>query len=250
MEDQDFAQVSDAGGLGIAYTFGKFDGIFGLAFSSISVGFRTTVFENAIRQNQVDQPIFSFYLGQENGQPGELIFGGYDSSKFTGSLNYVKLDEATYWQIRMDSVRAGSYEKMASGDDMTAIIDSGTSFITGPEAEVEKLAKAVGATTNLMGEYTINCDKINDIPDIVFVIEEIEYTIPGPKTVIEAQGTCLFAFLATYVPAPGPQWILGDVFMREYYTVFNYHDKTIGFAKAVREVDHDHSLGIEANFGD
>jgi hypothetical protein len=32
---------------------------------------------------------------------------------------------------------------------------------------------------------------------------------------------------------PGPQWILGDVFMREYYTVFNYLDQTVQFAKAV-----------------
>lgn len=38
--------------------------------------------------------------------------------------------------------------------------------------------------------------------------------------------------LVTEIPAPGPQWILGDVFMRQYYTVFNYHDKTVGFAKA------------------
>jgi hypothetical protein len=43
--------------------------------------------------------------------------------------------------------------------------------------------------------------------------------------------------MATYVPPPGPQWILGDVFMREYYTVFNYHDKTVGFAKAVNDDD-------------
>jgi hypothetical protein len=235
VENQDFAQVSDASGLGLAYSLGKFDGIFGLAFSSISVGFRTTVFENAIRQNQVDQPIFAFYLGRENGQPGELTFGGYDSSKFEGALNYIKVDAATYWQISMDSVHAGVYEKSASGNDMTAIVDSGTSFITGPRAEVDKLAKAAGARANIMGEYTIDCDKIGDIPDIVFVIGGTEYAIPGSKTVIQAQGTCLFAFMATYVPSPGPQWILGDVFMREYYTVFNYHDKSIGFAKAVKD---------------
>ena len=235
VENQDFAQVSDAGGLGTTYSLGKFDGVFGLAFSSISVGFRTTVFENAIRQNLVNQPIFAFYLGQESGLPGELTFGGYDSSKFEGQLNYVKLDEVTYWQITMDSIQVGSYQKVPSGNDMTAIVDSGTSFISGPKEEIDKIARAAGATANIMGEYTIDCDMIDNIPDIAIVIGGIEYTIPGSKTVIQAQGVCLFAFLARYSPSVAPQWILGDVFMREYYTVFNYHDKTIGFAKAVKD---------------
>ena len=239
VENQDFAQVSDAGGLGTTYSLGKFDGILGLAFSSISVGFRTTVFENAIRQNLVDQPIFAFYLGKEDGQPGELTFGGYDSSKFEGELNYVKLDEISYWQITMDSIRTGDYRKLPSGNDMTAIVDSGTSFIPGPRTEVDRIAKAAGATSNILGEYTIDCDKVNDIPDIEITIGGIEYTIPGNKTVIEAQGVCLFAFLARYSPPGAPQWILGDVFMREYYTVFNYHDKTIGFAKAVKDDTYD-----------
>jgi hypothetical protein len=35
-------------------------------------------------------------------------------------------------------------------------------------------------------------------------------------------------------PKPGPQWILGDVFMRKYVTIFNYLDETIGFAKAIK----------------
>jgi len=227
---QRFGEIEDAGGLGIAYSLGKFDGILGMGFTSISIDSAPTVFENAIKQNKIDQPVFAFYLG-DNG-PGELTFGGYDSSKFEGDLNYVHLDAATYWQITLDKVAAGSYEKEASDAKITAIVDSGTSLITGPKAEVGKLATAVGAKPNIMGEYTIDCATIDQIPDVVFTIGGIEYKIPGNKTVIQAQGTCLFAFMGIDFPSPGPQWILGDVFMREYYTVFNYNDQSIGFAKA------------------
>lgn len=226
----EFAEVSDAGGLGMAYSIGKFDGILGMGFTSISVGGVPTIFEEAIRQNKVDQPIFAFYLGDN--ADGELTFGGYDSSKFEGELEYVKLESATYWEIALDSVEAGSYKKDSADGKITGIVDSGTSLITGPRAEITKLAQAVGATANIVGEYTIDCAKVPDLPDVVFTIGGTEYSIPGEKTIIQAQNTCLFAFMALDIPAPGPQWILGDVFMREYYTVFNYHDQTIGFAKA------------------
>lgn len=231
IDAQRLAEVTDAGGLGLAYSLGKFDGILGMGFTSISVGGAPTVFENAVKQNKVDQPIFAFYLG-DNG-PGELTFGGYDASKFVGELNYVKLDAATYWQITLDSIKSGSYHKEAESK-ITAIVDSGTSLITGPKAEISKLAVAVGATPNIIGEYTIDCSKLDQVPDVVFTIGGIDYSIPGPKTVIQAQGTCLFAFMGMDFPSPGPQWILGDVFMREYYTVFNYVDKSIGFAPAMK----------------
>jgi len=230
INDVGFAEVTDAGGLGLAYSIGKFDGILGMGFTSISVGGVPTIFEEAMKQNKVDQPIFAFYLGDN--EPGELTFGGYDSSKFEGDLKYVKLEAATYWEIAMDSIQAGDYKKDSADGKITGIVDSGTSLITGPKAEISKIAKAVGATANIVGEYTIDCAKVPDLPDVVFSIGGTEYSVPGPKTVIQAGNTCLFAFMALDIPAPGPQWILGDVFMREYYTVFNYHDQTIGFAKA------------------
>lgn len=231
--DQRFGEIQDAGGLGMAYSFGKFDGILGMGFTSISIDNAPTVFENAIQQHAVDQPIFSFYLG-DNG-PGELTFGGYDPAKFTGDLTYVKLMSATYWEIALDKVAGGTYESQGNDDGtpITAIVDSGTSLITGPKADIRKLASAVGAKPNIMGEYTVDCDKLDDMPDITFTIDNKEYVIPGKKAIIQAQGTCLFAFMGMDFPKPGPQWILGDVFMRQYYTVFNYLDQTIGFAKAV-----------------
>lgn len=229
VKSQRFAEVQDAGGLGMAYMLGKFDGIMGLGFTSISIDKTPTVFENAINQDLLDQPVFSFYLGDN--KPGELTFGGYDPSKFEGDLTYVKLSAATYWQIEMDKVTAG--DGYSSDGPASAIVDSGTSLMTGPKAEVSKLAMAVGATPNIMGEYTIDCSKLNGMPDIVFTIDGNDYTIPGKSAIIQAQGTCLFAFMGMDFPAGGPQWILGDVFMRQYYTVFNYAEEKIGFAPAI-----------------
>lgn len=229
IDSQRFAEIQDAGGLGLGYSLGKFDGILGLAFTSISIDGTITVFENAIQQNKVDQPVFSFYLGDN--ESGELVFGGYDASKFEGDdITYVDLLSATYWEVALDGASCGDYN--SAGQNATAIIDSGTSLITGPKLEIQKLAQSVGARRNMAGEYMIDCDKVPDIPDVVFTIDGEDYTIPGPKTVIESGGTCIFGFMGLNFPG-GPDWILGDVFMREYYTVFDYVGEKIGFAKAV-----------------
>jgi Eukaryotic aspartyl protease len=186
----------------MAYSFGKFDGILGLGFSSISIDGATTVFENAIAQNVLDQPIFAFYLG-DNG-PGELTFGGYDPTKFEGDeLTYVKLIAATYWEIALDSVSSGSYHAKPNpdGKPITAIVDSGTSLVTGPRAEIAKLAKSIGAKANIVGEYTVDCETIDELPDVVFRIDGNDYAVPGKETIIQAQGTCLFAFMGMDFPA-------------------------------------------------
>lgn len=72
---QKFAEVNDAGGLGMGYVMGKFDGILGLGFEGLALGGATTVFKNAIDQGVVSQPMFAFDLG--NQKDGELTFGGY-----------------------------------------------------------------------------------------------------------------------------------------------------------------------------
>ena len=73
--NQKFAEVSDAGGLGVGYVMGQFDGILGLGFEGLALGGATTVFKNAIDQGKVPQQMFAFKLG-DNAE-GELTFGGY-----------------------------------------------------------------------------------------------------------------------------------------------------------------------------
>jgi hypothetical protein len=151
------------------------------------------------------------------------------------TLTYVKLTKATYWQINLDAIDAGTFHKDDDDTDekaISAIVDSGTSLITGPKRDIAQIAHAVGAKANIMGEYTIDCETLDDMPDIIFTIDGKKYTIPGKAAVIQSQSICLFAFMGMDFPPPGPKWILGDVFMRQYYTVFNYVDQTIGFAPA------------------
>jgi hypothetical protein len=228
IESQKFAVIHDAGGMGIAYAFGMFDGILGLGFDSISVGGVETVFHNAIDQGKVEKPMFAFYLGDN--RDGELTFGGYDESKYTGEIQWVPLSDETYWRINFEGVNIGGKPFSGPAD---AIVDSGTSLITGPSTDIRGIALRIGAKPTLMGQYTLDCDTLDSIPDISWTIDGNEYVVPGKQLVLQSAGMCIFAMMGMDFPSPGPKWILGDVFMRQYYTIFDYDGARVGFAEAI-----------------
>jgi len=227
---QTFAEINNTKGLGLAYKLGKFDGILGLAFPSISVNHIPTVFENMVNQKLVDQPVIGFYLTSSSGEDGEMVFGGIDKTKFTGELQYAPLTSETYWETKLDSFTINGQSVSTT---TKAILDTGTSLLAGPSADVKKIASSVGAKPFFLNpkEYTIDCSKIDTLPDIVVTLGGHKFTLTGKDYVINAGTTCLFAMTGIDVPAPnGPLWILGDIFLRKYYTVFDWGNKQLGFA--------------------
>jgi len=219
-----FAEVSKVsfGPLNLAFAAGKFDGLLGLGFNSISQYNVPTPLETMVAQKLVDEPVFAFYLQSDASEQGELVFGGVDKSHFTGELVNVPLTSETYWEVSMDKATFGSDVIVSSSTK--AIIDSGTSLLGGPVEQVKALAAKAGATAILGGkEYIVDCKKLSSMPALTVTLGGKAFTLEASDYTINSGGQCLFAFMGIDVPAPhGPLWILGDVFMKKYYCVFDW----------------------------
>lgn len=234
VKNQEFAEVTDAKGLGIAYILGKFDGILGLAFPQLSVNKVPTPFSNIINQGLAENSVFSFYLGTSDGDKGELVIGGTDPAHFKGPINWVPLKSATYWEITLEGIYIHKETATIPFVNQKCIVDSGTSIIAGPFAQVELIALKLGAKNFLKGEYIISCNTTG-LPDLNFRISGKTYSLSPEEYVINSGKVCILGLMAINVPAPnGPLWILGDLFMRKYYTVFDVENQQVGFALANR----------------
>ncbi|OQR74805.1 lysosomal aspartic protease-like [Tropilaelaps mercedesae] len=232
--NQTFAEILKESGLG--FIAAKFDGILGMAYPEISVLGVLPVFDEMVRQNTVEQAIFSFYLTRDINHPNgsELVIGGVDPKHFKGEISYFPVSQKGYWQFKIDKVTA-SYKVGLCLNGCQAIADTGTSLIAGPTPDIMKLNEAIGAAPFLNGEYMVNCDNLPKMPNITFTLGGKDFTLRPEEYVLKmSQGElpiCLSGFIGLDVPR-GPLWILGDIFIGKYLTIFDRRNNRVGFAEA------------------
>lgn len=137
IKDQDFAEATNEPGL--AFAFGRFDGILGLGFDTISVNKIVPPFYNMLNQKSLDEPVFAFYLGDSNkeGDDSEATFGGIDKSHYTGELVKIPLRRKAYWEVDFDAIAFG--DNVAELENTGVILDTGTSLIALPSTLAELL---------------------------------------------------------------------------------------------------------------
>lgn len=210
------------------------DGIFGLGFEPTSDG-RTTFVNNLKLQGQITDRVFSFYLG---GYPDsynpQFTLNGYDSRLIDPSdaLVYCDVIDNTYWGVQMKSIKIGQDAYILS-QNLEAIIDSGTSFICVNQQAFQFLFDYLNIYVeclNVDGYITCLEQDQTLYPNISINLCGNELVL-SPEDYLYQSGDY---FIVSFEAYDMGYVILGNIFMRKFYTVFNMEKNQIGFAKAIR----------------
>jgi cathepsin D len=230
--------------IGEVFEQGKFDGILGLSFPALSAADYTPVFDNIINQHLLTKNAFSFYYSKLPADTSAIVFGAPNPDMYTGDITYVEVAKKYYWELQLKDIRVGDKALNACPDGPCKIVvDTGTSLLTGPSEHINSLLQVINIDES--------CNDFSALPPLTYILTDSrgdhEFTLEPDFYVLRSDDGedsssprfCKPGFMALDVPDPrGPLYILGDLFMRKFYTVFNRDNNMIGFATS----KHDASL--------
>lgn len=226
-------------------------GLMGLAFAGLAATKSTPFWQSLSNSGQLASSEFAFQLTRERGNPnpvttagygGLFTLGGTNTSLFTGSiefLNIVNSASPTYWLLSMAAITVQGKSVPLTSAILSAI-DTGTTLIGGPTATVQAIWAAVGGQPmpQTPGFFQYPCKTSINIS-----ISFGGQTWPiDPRDMnfapVDPQGRqCVGAIfdlsLGTNIVNGGgnPDWVIGDTFLKNVYSVFRNNPPSVGFAQ-------------------
>eukprot|EP01084_Bolivina_argentea_P242514 406800_1 len=217
------------------------DGIVGLGFRGLSMITRPTFLELLWEQYPDMPKLFSVFLSNnpyDEENASRLQIGGCDvnivgdnaSWHYTPLASYSYIENG-YWSVKLTSISAmvgnEQYFVPISDGSCLAIVDTGTSGIGVPKDLFEEVLYSITSGMSCKGIRCIGVGpddfptiNIGIYPDNVFPLRGDDYVMCLPF------GICVVKLQ----PSIDGYWILGDVFLQAYYTLFDYGNLRLGFA--------------------
>lgn len=215
-----------------------FDGLMGLAKSSLSTQQTPTPIEALASAGLVSDPIVSYKLARfANDNDGEITFGGLDSSKFVANtlVTLPNVNTLGFWEASLDSV---SVNGMDLGlNDRTTILDTGTTVMILPEADALAVHKTIpGAQSDGQGGFTVPCNTKAVVAltygGQLFTIDTQDLATQ-PVNPNDSNGDCVSGITAGDFSDNQKQWLVGDTFLKNAYFSTDVAKNTVSLAKLV-----------------
>ncbi|KAG8721838.1 hypothetical protein FRC08_009639 [Ceratobasidium sp. 394] len=216
-------------------------GLMGLGWSTIAASGATPMWETLARGTQWTEPVMSFFLtrfidvdGAKAQEPGgEFMMGGTNTNFYTGDIDYVNIpnNQESYWLIPLTGLSVNGANVLSGS--VNAAIDTGTTLVGGPPDSVAaifaQIPNSQPGTGDLQGYYLYPC---STSVTITMTFSSRTWTInPADFLLMRASNSlCVGAFFALSLSGSAPQWIVGDTFLKNVYSVYRFNPPSVGFA--------------------
>ncbi|KAL3425734.1 eukaryotic aspartyl protease [Phlyctema vagabunda] len=236
---------------GIGYTSSSYEGILGIGYpiNEVQVGRVGKPAYNNLPAQMVEEGLiqsnaYSLWLNDLDSSTGNILFGGVDTAKYSGSLESlpVQREDGNFYEflITLTGVSMGS-TTIASNQAQAVLLDSGSSLTYLPDAMVEAIYEEVSAQYDSGdGAAYVPCSLASNTSTIDFTFSTPTISVPMNELVIEVgsssgsqltftDGTpaCLFGI----APAGSSTSVLGDTFIRSAYLVYDLANNEISIAQ-------------------
>jgi len=207
----------------------QFDGILGMALDQLSSQGAVTPFSNLVKQGVVQQPLFGFFLGREkDNTQGQLTLGGVDNSLFKGSISFNKLvNNQGFWEIAMDDASVDG--KPLGFQQKTAIIDTGTTLLIAPPNDAAAIHAKIPGSKQSGDNFVVPCDT-KAVVSLTFGGQEFKISDKDLARIPTGQNNECVSGIAGGVIGGPDQWLVGDTFLKNVYSVFDVQKLAVGFA--------------------
>ncbi|PWO01062.1 acid protease [Tilletiopsis washingtonensis] len=189
------------------------NGISGFGFPSIAQFKADPVWVTLYKQGKLGSKAqFAFGLSRTKAR---LDLGGVDKASYSGSLVYSKVDSSSgFWQT----------PGTLNGKAINAIIDTGTTVVVGPPADVLQICLAAGGTPIVTPSGTsvqVLCGYTPLYrPKFVFTFGGASYTLSAESEAFAEQDGLTIAGIIGADIGLANAWIVGDTFLQNVYAAF------------------------------
>ncbi|GAD95530.1 aspartic-type endopeptidase (CtsD), putative [Paecilomyces variotii No. 5] len=213
-----------------------FDGILGLGRSDKNqIG--TKSFMDAVSDAKLLKSnivAFSLQRASDGARDGEISFGDVDQNKFSGDITYTNTTgDDSFWQIPLDDASVDGKGLGLTG--RSAIIDSGTSYILIPPNDASALHALIPGSSPSGENFVIPCKSNSTVAitfsGATFAISPKDYV----GSAIDNTGNNCVSNIIGHQTFGDTDWLVGDVFMKNVYSVFDYDNNRVGFANRADE---------------